>query len=285
MKYSEAMNPDKGVRSTRCAHWCRRYCWWQQVCSIYAGKHAHIQPSFSLTCPAFSLTHTWKNWRVCVCLPHALWSPATRLMCSSAVTQRCYCSLAMLNRPSSTQTHTGCQLAPTDMAKNNGERRKRVTVEIKRETRQEVKLGHAESSVTKKKIGKGVVDKSRDWVMGWKRGHWGGRAWKRNLDENERSWVDPVGRANEGSLKEVQSKERSDDRVMRCHCLLCLPTMVSPLRSVTTINFTPPPAILTPTHTHTHTYCVWQVVYVAWQHLPSNIKSNVSFLNRCKTVI
>lgn len=117
MKYSEAMNPDKGVRSTRCAHWCRRYCWWQQVCSIYAGKHAHIQPSFSLTCPAFSLTHTWKNGRVCVCLPHALWSPATRLVCSSAVTPRCYRSSAMLNRPSSTQTHTGCQLAPSDMAK------------------------------------------------------------------------------------------------------------------------------------------------------------------------
>lgn len=46
---------------------------------------------------------------------------------------------------------------------NNGERRKRATVEIERETRQEVKLGHAESQCNeKKKIVKGVAEESRD---------------------------------------------------------------------------------------------------------------------------
>lgn len=46
---------------------------------------------------------------------------------------------------------------------NNGERRKRATVEIERETRQEVKPEHAEYRVTKKKkIVKGLVEETRD---------------------------------------------------------------------------------------------------------------------------
>lgn len=43
---------------------------------------------------------------------------------------------------------------------NNGERRKRATVEIERETRQEVKPGQAESRVTKKKNVKGLVEET-----------------------------------------------------------------------------------------------------------------------------
>lgn len=163
MKYSEAMNPDKGVRSTRCAHWCRRYCWWQQVCSIYAGKHAHIQPSFSLTCPAFS-SNTHMKERACLCV-----SP-------SRVVEPCYstcvffCSdAAMLPQFSHAQPpklHADPHRLPAGSLRhgeNNGERRKRATVEIERETRQEVKPGQAESRVTKKiKIVKGLVEETRD---------------------------------------------------------------------------------------------------------------------------
>lgn len=128
MKYSEAMNPDKRVRSTRCAHWCRRCCWWQQVCSIYSYKHAHTQPSHTYTEGAHGMcvcmcvwcvVLVWVCVWVCVslCLHHVLCSPATQLVCSSAGMPRCYCSSAVLNCLSSTQTHTGCQLALSDMAK------------------------------------------------------------------------------------------------------------------------------------------------------------------------
>lgn len=120
MKYSEAMDPDKRVRSTSCAYGYCRYCWWQQVWSICAHKHAHMKPR--LNTPTFlPNTHMYRAcMSVCVCARVSPLRDVESCYSSSvfsAVMLRSYCSLAMLNCPSTTQTHTGCQLAPSDVEK------------------------------------------------------------------------------------------------------------------------------------------------------------------------
>lgn len=80
-----------------------------QACTHEApSQHTHLSTKH---------THV-QNVHVCVCV-----SPLRDVeLCYSssvfsAVMLQSYCSLAMLNCPSTTQTHTDCQLAPSDMEK------------------------------------------------------------------------------------------------------------------------------------------------------------------------
>lgn len=116
MKYSEAMNPDVRLPSTWCAYGYCRYCWWQQVWSVCAHKHAYMKPR--LNTPTFLPNTHVQNVHVRVCVsPLRDVESCYSSRVFSAVMLRSYCSLAMLNCPSTTQTHTGCQLAPSDMEK------------------------------------------------------------------------------------------------------------------------------------------------------------------------
>lgn len=148
MKYSEAMNPDKGGRSTRWAHWSTDIAGGSRF-APYMRTGIH---TFNLTCPAFSITHTHAGRAsVCLCLPHAFlehcYSTCVSL-CSDAAT------LPQLSRAQPPELHTDPHRLPAGSSRhgeNNGESRKRATVEIRREARHEGKSGCRESRRTREK--------------------------------------------------------------------------------------------------------------------------------------
>lgn len=97
--------------------------WILQILLVAAGLVHMCTQAYTREAPSqhthLSTKHTHvQNVHVCVCV-----SPLRDVeLCYSssvfsAVMLRSYCSLAMLNCPGTTQTHTGCQLAPSDMEK------------------------------------------------------------------------------------------------------------------------------------------------------------------------
>lgn len=155
MHHGEAMNPDKGVRSTRRAHWSTDIAAGSRFAPYMRTGMPHSQPSYSLTCPAFSLTHTCKNGRACV------------FVSLSHVVEHCYSTCVYFCSDSATllqfshaqppELHTDPHRLPAGSLRhggNNGESRKRATVEIQREARHEVKSGCAESRGRKKTVKK-----------------------------------------------------------------------------------------------------------------------------------
>lgn len=221
MKYSQAMNPDKGVRSTRWAHW-----------STDIAGGSRFAP-YMRTCMQLLVEHTHARTGVRLCLPHALWSTATQLVCSSAVTPHRYCGSAMLNGPSSTQTHTGCQLAPSDMPKTTvwagsycgdparGKTRSEVGMQrIKRNKKKILKRGGGGDE----RLSHGVKKRSLRWSSVEEEATW---KWE------ELSWSGPRDK-----WREFQQKNEVM-MVMRSYCLLCLPMMAD-------------------THTHTYAHTLHQ---------------------------